>query len=51
MASPDIATDIKRLQNLAQERADIEGLVTKYMAYRTTSRALDETKAMLNDEW
>ena len=49
MAMPELASDVQRLQNLAQERAGIEGLVTKYMAYKATSRALEETRAMLND--
>jgi len=50
MAMPDVASDVKRLQELAQERADIEGLVTKYRAYKATSRALEETRAMLDDQ-
>ena len=49
IAMPEIATDPKQLQKLAQERASIEDVVTKYQEYRATSKALAETRAMLND--
>ena len=47
IANPEIATDQKQLQALAQEKAGIEGLVTKYREYKATSRQLEETRAML----
>jgi peptide chain release factor 1 len=47
IARPEIATDPEKLQTLAQEKAGIEDLVTKYRAYKTTSKELEETKAML----
>jgi peptide chain release factor 1 len=49
MAKPDVATDIEKLQKLAQERASIEELVIKYQKYKTTSKELEETRAMLGD--
>jgi peptide chain release factor 1 len=49
IATPEIAADPKQLQKLAQERAGLEGVVTKYRQYRTTTRTLEETRAMLND--
>ncbi len=49
MASPEITSDLKRLQTLAQERAGIEDVVTKYRQYKATSNELEETKEMLND--
>jgi len=49
MAMPEVASDLKQLQTLAQERASIEGLVSKYVQYKTTSRSLEETRAMLGD--
>ena len=49
MAMPEIASDLKQLQTLAQERAGIESLVTKYREYKTTTRSLEETRTMLND--
>ncbi|MFC1941253.1 peptide chain release factor 1 [Chloroflexota bacterium] len=49
IAKPEIASDPKQLQKLAQERAIIESVVTNYREYKVTSRALEETRAMLND--
>ena len=49
MAMPEVASDLKQLQALAQERASIEDLVTKYREYKATSKSLEETKAMLGD--
>ncbi len=48
IATPEVATDLKRLQALAQEKASIEGLVTKYRQYKATARQLKDTKAMLD---
>jgi len=50
IAMPEVASDLKRLQALAQERAGIEDAVTKYRQYKATSRSLEETKAMLTGE-
>ena len=49
MSTPEIASDLKQLQALAQERAGIEDVVTKYREYRATAKSLEETKAMLDD--
>ena len=49
IAMPEVASNPKQLQTLAQERASIESLVTKYREYKATSRSLEETKAMLGD--
>jgi len=49
MSRPEIASDLKQLQSLAQERASIERLVTKYREYKTTVRSLEETRTMLDD--
>ncbi len=49
IAVPEIASDPKQLQKLAQERASIEDVVLKYREYKATSKSLEETKAMLND--
>jgi peptide chain release factor 1 len=48
MAQPELATDLKKLQVLAQEKAEIEDLVVKYRAYRATARELEETRGMLD---
>jgi len=47
IARPEIATDPDKLQTLAQEKASIEDLVTKYRAYKATARELEEARAML----
>ena len=49
IAIPEVASDLKQLQTLAQERASIENLVTKYREYKATSKSLEETRAMLSD--
>ena len=49
MAAPEVASDLKQLQALAQERASIEDLVTRYRKYKATANTLEETRAMLND--
>ena len=50
LARPEVASDIKRLQALARERASVEGLVTRYRKYEATAKSLGETRAMLNDD-
>jgi peptide chain release factor 1 len=49
MAAPEVVSDLKQLQVLAQERASIESLVTKYREYKATTLSLEETREMLND--
>ncbi len=48
MAAPEVASDLKKLQALAQERAGLESLVAKYRKYKAIARSLEETKAMLS---
>jgi peptide chain release factor 1 len=50
ISSPEIASDLQQLQTLAQERAGIDHIVTKYREYKTVSNALEETKVMLDSE-
>jgi peptide chain release factor 1 len=49
MARPEIATDVSRLQALAQERAEIENTVKIYREYREVSKSLAQTRALLDD--
>ena len=49
IAMPEVTSDPKKLRTLAQERASIESLVTKYREYKATIKALEETRAMLHD--
>ena len=48
IARPEVASDPKQLQILAQERASIESLVTKYREYKATAKSLEETREMLD---
>jgi len=50
IAMPEVISDHKQLQLLAQERAGIESLVTKYEEYKTTAKSLEETRAMQSGE-
>jgi len=49
MADPDSASDLARLQQLAQERSGIEGLVTKFRHYQAAEKSLIETREMVGD--
>ena len=46
IATPEVASDPRQLQTLAQERASIESLVTKYQQYKATAQSLEEVRAM-----
>ncbi len=50
MARPEVATDIGRLQELAQERAGLEDAVQLYRRYRTAEKNLEDTRSMLATE-
>jgi peptide chain release factor 1 len=50
IAIPEVSSDPKQLQKLAQERASSEDVVTKYRKYQATDRTLTETRAMLSDK-
>ncbi|MFC1942080.1 peptide chain release factor 1 [Chloroflexota bacterium] len=47
MAQPEIATDLGKLQALAQERASLGNLVTIYREYKSAIKSLEETREML----
>ena len=49
IATPEVASDRKHLQKLAQERAGIEDMVEKYREYKAISKSLEETKEMLHE--
>jgi peptide chain release factor 1 len=50
MAEPEVASDPKELQRLAQEKAVIDEVVTTYREYRATERSLEQTRQMLRVE-
>ncbi len=47
ISTPEIATDLKKVQSLAQERAGIESVVASYRKYKATAKQLEDTRAML----
>lgn len=49
MASPEVLGDPRQLQTLARERAGMEDLVTKYIDFKSVSKSLQDTQAMLSD--
>ena len=49
IAQPELASDPKQLQALAQQRASIENVITKYRNYKITYKILEETRTMLGD--
>ncbi|RJO62485.1 MAG: peptide chain release factor 1 [Dehalococcoidia bacterium] len=50
MASPDVVSNVKRLQELAQERAGIEDVVNLYRQYKSTEKQMEEARSMLDTE-
>lgn len=50
LATPEVVSDPKQLQKIARERANIEEMVAKFREYKSATRSLEETKAMLRDE-
>ena len=46
MADPEVGSDPKKLQKLAQEKAAIDEVVTVYREYRAASKSLEDVKAM-----
>ena len=46
MGDPEVASDHRRLQELAQERAHLEAVVNLYRAYRDTDAALTDARAL-----
>ncbi len=49
MSRTEVASDLKQLQALAQERAGLEEMVARYREYKTASKSLAETRAMLGN--
>lgn len=50
MAQPEVISEPKRLQEIAEERAKLEPLVSAYRRFKETSRALDDTRTLLESE-
>ncbi|MCL1885356.1 MAG: peptide chain release factor 1 [Dehalococcoidia bacterium] len=50
MACPDVVSNVKRLQELAQERSDIEDVVMLYRQYKNAEKQLCDIHSMLETE-
>ena len=50
IATPEVATNPKKLEKLARERASLEDLVSLYRRYRKTAKSLEEAREMLAEE-
>ena len=49
LEQPEISTDHEKLQTLAQEKAEIEDIVSKYREYKKVIRDIEDTQAMLDE--
>ena len=49
IAQPEIATNLKRLQELSKERASLEDVVTMYQKYKGLCQELAESEALLSN--
>ena len=49
MASDEAVYNPKKMQELAQERASLEEIVSLYRQYQKSLKALEETRSILND--
>ncbi len=50
MADPGVTTDATRLREITRELSDLEEIVAKYRAYRTTQDALEKTRMLAREE-
>lgn len=50
MADPEVAMDPQRLIAYAQERSELEALVSAYRRYKDVSQELESTRSMLDDD-
>jgi peptide chain release factor 1 len=50
MSSPEIAVDHVQMTKLAQEKSGLDDLIAKYQDYKKTVKALEDTKAMLEEK-
>ena len=46
MAQPEVATDLSRLQELAQEKASIEDIIKLYRDYNKAAKELEDVRSM-----
>jgi peptide chain release factor 1 len=49
LSDPEVISDHRRVQEIAQERSDIEPVVFLYRQYRDTAKQLDEARALMRE--
>ncbi len=49
MSAPDVLTDFGRFSELAQERSEIEELITTYRRYQAVEKQIQDNQALLTD--
>ena len=49
LADPEVISDHRRVEEIARERARLEGVVQLYRAYRETAQALEDARAAAGD--
>ena len=50
MADPDVVSDYARVQELAQERSNLEALVDAYRRYQGLQKQLEDNRALLEED-
>ncbi len=50
MEDPEVSTNPTRLREITRELSDLEELVGKYRAYRTTAEALEKTRELMRED-
>jgi peptide chain release factor 1 len=50
MVQPEVIADPKKIQYFAQQRANIEEVVSKYREFKTKTKELETTREMLNED-
>lgn len=48
IAQPEVYNDFQRVQTLSQERSNLEDTVNKYRQYKSVSKAITDTQAMID---
>ncbi len=49
LTDPEVIADHRRVQELAQERSDLETVVTLYREYRAAAKQLDEARVLMRE--
>ena len=50
LRNPDVISDYNKLKELSKESSDLEETVKKYDEYKSTIKAIEEAKELMNDE-